>query len=62
LQIIKYYINGSKIDKDKVIRGYDFTREGARGAKSFYYILFTHLVFNGEKRLHELPEGKAMWF
>jgi hypothetical protein len=37
-------------------------REGAKGAKYFYYILFTHLGFNGEKWLHELLGGKDMWF
>jgi hypothetical protein len=24
--------------------------------------LYTHIGFNSEKRLHELPGGKAMWF
>jgi hypothetical protein len=37
-------------------------REGAKGAKSFYYILFTHIGFNWEKWLHEILARKAMWF
>jgi hypothetical protein len=28
--------------------GYDSTREGAKGAKAFYYILFTHLGISWE--------------
>jgi hypothetical protein len=31
------------MDKDIVIGGYDSTREGDKGDKSLYYILFTHL-------------------
>jgi hypothetical protein len=38
----------------KSYRGYDSTREGDKGAKSFYYILFTHLGISGEKWLREL--------
>jgi hypothetical protein len=34
-------------------------REGDKGAKSFYYILFTHLGFIWEKWLHELLGGKS---
>jgi hypothetical protein len=42
------------------IEGYVSTREGDKGAKSFYYILFTHLGNSWENWLHELP-GEAMW-
>jgi hypothetical protein len=44
------------------IEGYDSTREGDKEAKSFYYILFTHIGFNWEKWLHELLGRKTMWF
>jgi hypothetical protein len=44
------------------IGGYDSMREGDKGAKYFYYILFTHIGFNWEKWLHELLGRKAMWF
>jgi hypothetical protein len=38
-------------------------KEGAKGAKSLYYILFTHLgILERKKWLHELLRGKAMWF
>jgi hypothetical protein len=47
-------------DKEKDIGGYDSTREGAKGDKYFYYILFTHLGFSWEKWLHELL-GEATW-
>jgi hypothetical protein len=60
LKIIKYII-GCKTNKDKVIGGYDSTREGAKGAKYFYYILFTHLGFNREKWSHELLGGHVTW-
>jgi hypothetical protein len=36
-------------------------REGDKGAKYFYYILFSHFGFNWEKWLHELLGRKAMW-
>jgi hypothetical protein len=43
------------------IGGYDSTREGAKGTKSFIIILFTLLGLILEKWLHELL-GEAMWF
>jgi len=42
------------------IGGYDSTKEGAKEAKSFYYILFTHLTFSWKKWLRELL-GEATW-
>jgi hypothetical protein len=48
------------VDKDKLIEGYDSTREGGKGAKPIYSILFTHLGISWEKWLHELL-GEATW-
>jgi hypothetical protein len=46
------------MDND-MIGGYDSTRgREAKGAKSFYYIVFTHLGFIWEKWLHELLGGR----
>jgi hypothetical protein len=36
------------MDKDRVIGGYDSMREGDKGAKPIYYILFTHLGISWE--------------
>jgi hypothetical protein len=33
-------------EQGQEIGGYDSKREGAKGTKSFYYILFTHFGFN----------------
>jgi hypothetical protein len=52
----------AKRTRTRVIGGYNSTREGNKRKKSFYYILFTHLGFNGEKWLHELLGREAMWF
>jgi len=57
LNILKKYIVGCEMNKDKD-KGYDSTRGGDKGVKSFYYILFTHLGFRWKEWLHELLGGR----